>query len=88
MMNKGVLRFHGAPETLIARAQGMVWDWTVSSDDLVKIRNSHHVSTSLRRADGVRVRIIADKAPSSEAEAVMPGLEDAYVCLLKQTAGQ
>ena len=84
VMNKGVLRFHGAPEALIAQAQGMVWDWTVSSDDLMKIRSSHHVSTSLRRADGVRVRIIADKAPSSEAEAVMPGLEDAYVCLLKQ----
>jgi hypothetical protein len=45
---------------------------------------THRVCNSLRRPDGVRVRIVADRAPSPLAEVVLPGLEDAYMYLLTQ----
>lgn len=87
VMHKGELRYHGAPEALIAQAQGRVWDWTVKSEELVALRSRHHVSGSMRLPDGVRVRIVADTSPGAGAQAVTPGLEDAYVWLLSQAGG-
>jgi ABC-2 type transport system ATP-binding protein len=82
VMNRGQLRFFGASEQLLARAQGRVWEWTVPSSGLAEIRSRHQVTGSLRRPDGVRVRIVADTSPSPDAQAVVPGLEDAYLHLL------
>ncbi len=87
IMAKGRLLFHGTPEVLLARAEGKVWDWTISAEQLVQVRASHRVSTSIRRADGVRVRIVSATAPSPDAVPVTPDLEDAYVCLLAEKTG-
>ena len=87
VMCKGRLCFHGTPEALIAGAMGKVWEWTVDAGSLPQVRTRHKVCASLRRPDGVRVRIVADRAPSAHAEQVAPGLEDAYVWLLEQKGG-
>jgi ABC-2 type transport system ATP-binding protein len=87
VMHKGRLCFHGTPEALIAGAMGKVWEWTVDAGRLPQVRTRHKVCASLRRPDGVRVRIVADRAPSGDAEQVLPGLEDAYVWLLEQKGG-
>jgi ABC-2 type transport system ATP-binding protein len=85
VMHKGRLRFHDTPEALMAAAVGKVWEWTVPAEMLGKLRAEHRVCASLRRPDGVRLRIVAERAPSNDAEQVTPGLEDAYVWLLAQT---
>jgi len=87
VMLKGRLRFAGSPEQLIAAARGKVWDWTVDPGRLADLRARYPVSASLRRGDGVRVRLVADSAPAADAEAAEPGLEDAYVCLLASVGG-
>ena len=84
VLHKGRLRFHDTPEALMALAIGKVWEWTVAADTLAAVRAAHRVCASLRRPDGVRVRIVAAHAPSMDAEAVTPTLEDAYVWLLAQ----
>jgi len=40
------------------------------------------VTASLRRPDGVRVRVVSETPPSPDAQRVVPGLEDAYLHLL------
>ncbi len=87
VMHKGRLVFHGTPEALIAGARDKVWEWTVDAGSLPQVRSRHKVCASLRRPDGVRVRVVAHQAPSGEAEQVVPGLEDAYVWLLEQKGG-
>jgi ABC-2 type transport system ATP-binding protein len=87
VMHKGRLCFHGTPEALIAAAIGKVWEWTVDAGSLPQVRARHRVCASLRRPDGVRVRVVAGQAPSGDAEQVLPGLEDAYVWLLEQKGG-
>lgn len=82
VMRKGRLVFSGTPDALLGRAQGKVWDWTVAPERLDEIRAAFHVSNSLRRADGVRVRLMSPVSPGPGAEAVAPSLEDAYVSLL------
>jgi ABC-2 type transport system ATP-binding protein len=82
VMDRGQLRFFGPSETLLSMADGTAWEWTVPSSALAEVRARCRVTSSLRRPDGVRVRVVADAAPSPAAQPVTPGLEDAYLHLL------
>ncbi len=82
VMALGQLRFHGTPEQLIAKADGHVWEWTLPAEQLAEVRNKFVVCASLRRPDGIRVRVVSSESPNADAQAVAPGLEDAYTWLL------
>ena len=82
VMAGGQLRFHGTPEALIASAQGHVWNWTVSAEQLAEVRAKFRVSRAQRRTHGVEVRVVGERAPSDDAALVAPDLEDAYLWLL------
>jgi ABC-2 type transport system ATP-binding protein len=88
VMSKGRLLFQGVPEKLIAQAQEHVWEWRVPESAVAAARATHTISSSLRRPDGVRLRIVAAAAPSADAESVTPDLEDAYLWLLAQHSGR
>jgi hypothetical protein len=81
-MSGGRLRFHGTPEALVERAQGHVWEWTVAADALPQVREKYTLCASLRRPEGVRVRVVSAEQPNAGAVSVTPGLEDAYTWLL------
>jgi ABC-2 type transport system ATP-binding protein len=80
-MAGGRLRFHGAPETLMASAEGQVWQWTLPADQLAEARTRLKISRAQRRTDGVEVRVVGAR-PSDDAVPVAPDLEDAYLWLL------
>ena len=82
VMAGGQLRFHGTPEVLIAGAQGHVWNWLVPSEQLADVRAKFRISRAQRRAHGVEVRVVGERAPSHDASPVTPDLEDAYLWLL------
>jgi ABC-2 type transport system ATP-binding protein len=88
VMSSGQLRFHGTPEQLLARADGHVWEWTLAPEQLAEVRAKFVVCASLRRSDGIRVRVVNDGSPNPEAQTVTPGLEDAYTWLLGVNPGQ
>ena len=82
VMAKGRLLFNGAPEPLVAQADGRVWEWLVPESRVADARTRFTISGSLRRPDGVRLRIVAATSPSDDAQACAPDLEDAYLWLL------
>ncbi|MFC5570151.1 ABC transporter ATP-binding protein [Lysobacter yangpyeongensis] len=82
VMAGGRLRYHGAPETLIAAAAGHAWSWTIPSDRLADVRARFRISRAQRRAQGVEVRVVGERAPSADAMPAIPDLEDAYLWLL------
>ncbi|MCP4416711.1 MAG: ABC transporter ATP-binding protein, partial [Chloroflexi bacterium] len=43
------------------------------------VRQEYLVSNTIRRSDGVQVRVVGDEAPNSSAVAVPSTLEDAYL---------
>ena len=88
VMTKGRLRFHGSPEQLTAQADGKVWEWLVDADQLADVRKRHLLCGSLRRPDGIRVRVLADARPHADAQAAQPELEDAYTWLTRPAAGE
>lgn len=86
VMSAGALRFHGTPERLIAQADGHVWEWTIAPEQLADVRRRFTLCGSLRRPEGIRVRVLADACPHADAQAVTPELEDAYAWLTGRTA--
>lgn len=84
VMAGGKLRFHGAPEALMAAAEGHVWQWTLPAEQLAEARTRLKISRAQRRADGVEVRVVGGQ-PSADAVRVAPDLEDAYLWLLHRS---
>lgn len=87
VLEGGRLRYHGRAETLMADAQGQVWDWVVPAEHLPRLRNQHRISAALHRVDGVQLRVIAECAPSADAVPAQPTLEDAYLLLRSSMGG-
>jgi ABC-2 type transport system ATP-binding protein len=88
ILNEGKLLAHAAPEDLLRSVEGKVWEWIVPSGELPAMRQKFQISGSVRRADGVHVRIVAVQQPGSDALAVTPTIEDAYLhCITSQRAG-
>jgi ABC-type multidrug transport system ATPase subunit len=79
LVNKGQLLREAAPEDLLKELDGKVWEWTVSSDELPALKQKHIVSGTIRRSDGVDVRVVSADPPHGQARSVNPNLEDAYL---------
>jgi ABC-2 type transport system ATP-binding protein len=79
LVNKGQLLCESAPENLLKELDGKVWEWTISSDDLAALKQKHIVSGTIRRSDGVQVRVVSASQPQASAGCVSPNLEDAYL---------
>jgi ABC-2 type transport system ATP-binding protein len=82
ILAQGQLLAHGAPEALLAKVTGKVWEVVVPSADLPAWRSKHLISSTAHRSDGVHVRMIADAPPSFSARPLEPSLEDAYLAVL------
>ena len=88
LLDKGWLLACATAEELVARTEGRVWEWSVPAADIADLRRSHRVSGAMRRPDGsVRVRVVADTAPSPAATPAAPTLEDAYLARIGAAAG-
>ena len=79
LVNKGQLLREAAPEQLLKELDGKVWEWTVHSDDLSALKQKHILSGTIRRSDGVDVRVVSATQPEGQARNVSPNLEDAYL---------
>jgi ABC-type multidrug transport system ATPase subunit len=79
LVHKGQLLCEAAPEDLLKELDGKVWEWTVASDDLPALKQKHIVSGTIRRSEGVQVRVVSASQPESQARSTDPSLEDAYL---------
>ena len=80
--NQGRLVTDTSPERFLRLMDGMVWEWLVSSDELPHAKKKYLTSGTLRRPDGVQLRVISVDAPSRDARQVSPTFEDAYLKLV------
>jgi ABC-2 type transport system ATP-binding protein len=79
LINNGRLLRQSAPEDLLTVLEGKVWEWTVKSDDLPALKQKHIVSGTIRRSDGVQVRVVSESKPEADSQNTLPNLEDAYL---------
>jgi ABC-type multidrug transport system ATPase subunit len=89
VINKGRKLQHAAPEQFLQMLENKVWQWLVPSEELILLKQKHIISATIRRSDGIQVRVVSDAAPSLDAQSVAPNLEDVYLWLVSQNgAGQ
>jgi ABC-type multidrug transport system ATPase subunit len=79
LVNKGQLLRESPPEDLLKEIENKVWEWIVTSDELVALKQNHIVSGTIRRSDGVQVRVVSESQPTANAQSISPNLEDAYL---------
>ena len=79
LLNKGQLLREAAPENLLKEIENKVWEWTIHSDDLPALKQKHIISGTIRRSDGVQVRVVSESKPDANAQTVSSNLEDAYL---------
>jgi ABC-2 type transport system ATP-binding protein len=88
IINQGRLLQHAAPERMLQEVDDKVWEWVVSSEELVATRHEHLISSTVRRSDGVHVRVVSAARPGRDALPASPTLEDAYLYLLSGAKGE
>jgi ABC-2 type transport system ATP-binding protein len=79
LISRGRLLQAAPPEELLRAVDGRVWRFVVPSSDLVAVRQRHLVTNTVRRPDGVHVRVLAASRPARGAIPQEPTLEDAYM---------
>jgi ABC-type multidrug transport system ATPase subunit len=82
IIREGALVTFALPEELLRRVENNVWEWTVASADLPSLKQQFLLSGTMRRTDGVRVRVIHPSSPSPSAQPAAPTLEDAYLAAI------
>jgi ABC-type multidrug transport system ATPase subunit len=82
IINKGRKIQHAAPEKLLALLEGKVWQWVIPSEALTALKQKALVSGTIRRENGIQVRVVSEAPPASEAELDSPSLEDVYLHLV------
>ena len=71
------------PEALLQAAAGAAWEIVLPSAEFERVRAGLAVSSLVRRADGVHLRLVGREKPLPGARPVEPDLEDAYLCLMQ-----
>lgn len=82
IIHKGRKLLHAAPEKILHSLDGQVWQWVVPSEALVALKQKHIISGTVRRQDGIQVRVVSETAPSADAQPIAPSLEDVYLQLV------
>ncbi|MBC8162302.1 MAG: ABC transporter ATP-binding protein [Roseiflexaceae bacterium] len=84
LMNKGRMLLHATPDQIVRTAQGQVWEFLIPPEELTSVKRQVLITSTVRRSDGIFVRAVAPNAPHTNARAVEPTLEDAYLLLVER----
>ncbi len=79
IIHQGCKLVDAEPEKIVRSFKGQVWQWIVPSQGLPALKQEYIVSGTVRRQDGVQVRVVSETAPAADAQPTTPNLED--VCL-------
>jgi ABC-2 type transport system ATP-binding protein len=86
IMKDGALITKGSQPEVISKAEGRVYETTISAAELAGFKQNNLVVNSMRHADGLKIRFISS-TPQSLALAVPASLEDAYLYLTQKPQG-
>lgn len=88
VMDCGKILFKGTVEDFLSLAEGKVYTVKVSKKELPQLKREYRVTGMLTTGNNVSVRFISDEKPSFAAEVCTAGVEDAYMYLMGEKAGE
>lgn len=86
VIKEGALKYLGAPIHMAAQADGKVWMMDIPASEFDEVKDKLKIIHHMRDGDNIRLRCLADEAPSETAKSVKANLEDAYLSLLHTTS--
>ncbi|MDX1636656.1 MAG: ABC transporter ATP-binding protein [Balneolaceae bacterium] len=84
VLRDGHLLADQPPGTLLAWAEGRVWELTVDTGRLSAYRDTYTITSATHSPQGTRIRLVSESSPEGNARSVTPSLEDAYLLLMNQ----
>lgn len=87
VLNQGEILFRGKVSQLLEAVKGKVYMAKVSAMELPSIREKFLVTGILTNGSSASIKIISEEPPMKDAELTGPDVEDAYMYLMRQTAG-
>ncbi len=88
LISYGRLLSYASPEKLLQTVEAKIWEWVIPSENLPEIKQKHLISGTIRRSDGLHLRVVADAAPASQAVPASPTLEDAYLYFISKSRSE
>ncbi len=85
IISRGQRVIHAAPESLLQAVEGKVWTWVVSSEEFARLRKSRLISSTVRRSDGVHIRVVSEYSPGANAQPAPATLEDAFLYSIQKS---
>ncbi|WP_151735219.1 ABC transporter ATP-binding protein ['Paenibacillus yunnanensis' Narsing Rao et al. 2020] len=82
LLANGRLLNHSTPAELLHTVQGKVWSVVIADHELQEARRNWTISSTVRRMDGLQLRVVSDHPPLPGSTQVHPSLEDAYLYIL------
>lgn len=88
LIDQGKVFYQGSPDRLIETVKGCVWEITLSEEEeWFRFRREYKVSSQVRTAEGIRLRVISPTRPAENAVEVEPNLEEAYLYHTRRQTG-
>lgn len=79
LLNNGELQFNGAPDALVDKARGHVWEVVTSGAEYDMLKAKFAVTSTIPSADGWEIQFVGDNVELAHAKKIEPNLEHAYV---------
>lgn len=88
LLDKGKLEFKGAPEELIQKTKGHVWQVTTSGIEYEMLKDKYAIISTIPSEEGWEVQLVGDKLDVKNAIEIEPNLEHAYVYFMEYLTSQ
>ena len=79
LLNEGAILFNGAPEILIEKARGHVWQLQTAGVEYDILKEKYAVTSTIPNEDGWEIQLVGEKLDLPSALEIEPNLEHAYV---------
>ena len=79
VMKNGSFLHRGAPEKIIKEIDGRVWECEVEPEEAERYTQQFNIGNLRNNGEKTVLRIISDRKPLTQAQAVKPTLEDLYL---------
>ncbi|MBL7969536.1 MAG: ABC transporter ATP-binding protein [Prolixibacteraceae bacterium] len=79
LLNRGTLAYTGAPDGLVAQAEGCVWLIQASEEEYMEINEKYPVISNVPTSEGWEIQVVADSINGYNGVNISPNLEHAYV---------
>jgi ABC-type multidrug transport system ATPase subunit len=86
LLNNGMVQYNGAPEELVKKAKGHVWQITTQGMEYEMIKEKSAIISTIPSLDGWEVQFVGDNFGLKNALEIEPNLEHAYVYFIDYLA--